>query len=77
MRRLIPVILLYSLFSISPHAQTPAPENEPGQPPAGVTGDEERNPATANREPKTDTPDYFIPTEEVSEDQSVAFPVDI
>ncbi|HSG90727.1 MAG TPA: hypothetical protein VLA56_16040 [Pseudomonadales bacterium] len=45
-----------------------AAEAEPAQPPAPSA-------PTARTEPRS--PDVFVPTEEVSEDLSVSFPVDI
>lgn len=49
------------------------------KPPAGDTADEQKTPepAKAQANNKTQTPDTFIPSEEISEDLSVSFPVDI
>ena len=57
--------------------QEPQLEQDPPQtPPPGVSGKTEPEPAA---EPKAEreTAETFVPTEDISEDRSVSFPVDI
>jgi hypothetical protein len=78
-------LLLALLLPAVAVTAAPAPETEPDAGPATEqeagdadgTVDEEAAREADARPRNADTPDVFVPTEEVSEDLSVAFPVDI
>ena len=74
------ILLLFSLTGTACWAQeqAPAPDEGSGTPVAAA----EKNTDEAAAEPKkpatkTETPDAFKPTEQVDEDYSIPFPVDI
>ena len=88
MRRSATIALLAALALLSAaataRAPAPAPAVEASDTTEGTDGDAEAGaspqpPAdsTTGNAAQTDTPDVFVPSVEVSEDLSVAFPVDI
>ncbi len=76
------VLLALSLFLVSGFPQDPDPAYTPStaadeDPDTDLDAPEED--ATEPEEPETrvESPDRFVPSEEISEDNSVPFPVDI
>lgn len=80
-------IVLCLLISVSLTHVYAAPQQDESSEPAGTVKESEaaadntnQNPSEvkpATPEAESDTPDTFVPTEEISEDLSVSYPVDI
>lgn len=78
MKRLLYTLSLALTCSLSVGAEEHSTEQQRDRP-ADTAATGELKPATAavTPEPKVQTPESFKPSEEISEDLSVAFPVDI
>jgi hypothetical protein len=79
-------LLLLALLLAAPLVRAAPAESEADDAPAGepretpAVEEAPREPAperNADRDARQDSPDVFVPTEQVSEDLSVSFPVDI
>ena len=68
-------ILLGMAMTLSAEEQEDAVD--PDVDTAGVNVSKEADAAVDHKDATTDTPDVFIPTEDISEDIAVSFPVDI
>ena len=76
------LLLVALLLPASVAAAQPAPEAPPAEETREAPEQEEAPPEPApergdERSARRDSPDVFVPTEQVSEDLSVSFPVDI
>ena len=72
MRRFLIIVLLATGTGLSAAAETEAPSDEAGAQAESSAAEEPK----ANNDPP-ESHDVFLPTEEISEDFAVPFPVDI
>ena len=78
MKRLLYTLLLALSCSLTVGAEEHSTDQQHDRPAAtAATGEQQPATAAVTPEPKVQTPESFTPSEEISEDLSVAFPVDI
>ena len=75
MKKILYTLILILTVSLAT-AQETAPQNQQKKP-ADNTVTKQSEPAKPAAKKKTQTPDTFVPSEAISEDLSVSFPVDI
>ena len=71
------LLIIISILFINAMAQDKPPEENESKTDETITQEQESETSTAPQDNSPETPDSFKPSEEISEDLSVSFPVDI
>ena len=76
-RYLTILLIIISVLFINAMAQDKSPEENESKTDEIITQEQESETSTSAQDNSPETPDSFKPSEEISEDLSVSFPVDI
>jgi len=71
------LLIIMSILLVNAVAQDKSPEEDESKTDETITQEQESETSTAAQDDSPETPASFKPSEEISEDLSVSFPVDI